>query len=366
MRKTLTVLSLTLVFLALMDIGVAQVLGWAERSGRLGSLVQYFEYGRSVPGKLAKWEKNPGTPGNLYDVAWRRGSIEASRAAFRAEPADTLPVIRSYGMSFVNNILRKAVEIEPDLIWDAHAGPGAPPNFTYSLFEQDRDNRRERDIVIFGILSSAVPAMAALSNRTWAFEQPAPFTYPIYWPEGDGLRRVEPLVSSAAEQRALSENPAAQTAWRAQLRQEDHFFALQTFGLPMLDASPFARLVRRALAISHIERTHADILQGGDYPYAEVLRRMISAFARQARTDGQTPVVMLIQSRDPRDPNLLAVTRPVLDEENIPYLATAEYFDPKDPSGFLRDGHYRPRVDRMFAERFIDLIHRTGLPRHIP
>jgi hypothetical protein len=358
MRKTLTLLSLTLVFLALMDIGVAQVLAWGERSGRLGSLVQYFDYGRSVPGKLAQWEKNPGMPDNLYDVAWRPEAIEGSRAAFLAEPADTPPVIRSYGMSFVNNILRKALEIEPELIWDGHAGPGAPPNFTYALFEQDRANRRESDIVILGILSSAVPAMAALSNSTWVFEQPAPFTYPIYWPEGDGLRSVEPLVSSAAEQRALSNNPAAQTAWHAQLMQEDHFFGLQTFGLPVLDASPFARLVRRALAISHIERTNADILQRNGYPYAEVLRRMISAFARQARADGQMPVVMLIQSRDPRDPNLLAINRPVLDEENIPYLATADYFDPEDQSGFLGDGHYRPPIDRIFAERFIDLIHR--------
>ena len=43
-------------------------------------------------------------------------------------------------------------------------------------------------IVVLGFLSSSLHAMASLSNRTWSFEQPAPFTYPVFLPEGAGLR----------------------------------------------------------------------------------------------------------------------------------------------------------------------------------
>lgn len=353
MRKTLMVFSLTLFLLAALDTLVATTLGWAERSGHLGALIRYFEYGRSVPGKLAQWEQNPDIRGNLYDVAWRQAAIV--RSAGRFETEDTGPVIRSYGMSFVNNILRNAVKLQPDLIWDAHAGPSAPPNFTFALFQEDRENRRPGDIVVLGILSSSVPGMAALSNRTWAFEQPAPFTYPVYWPEGDRLRRVEPLISSAAEQRALADDPAAARAWSTQMAAEDAFTSPITFGAVWADHLPFLRLVRRSLAKSHIASTE-DAILAGEYPYAEVLQRMIAEFSDTARADGQTPIVMLIQSRDPRDADVLAIAKPILERDNILYLATAEHFDPRDPSGFLGDGHYKPRVDRLFAEHFIDAI----------
>lgn len=356
MKRTLTVLGMTIILLAVLDGMVALTLGLAEQTGRLSALTRYFEYGRSVPGKLAKWDTQPDMPGNLYDIAWRSEAITGSRAQFLNEPADQKPVIRSYGMSFVNNIIRNAVELQPDLTWDNHAGPGAPPNFTYALFQDDRANRRPDDIVVLGILSSAVPAMAALSNSTWVFEQPAPFTYPIYWPEEGKLRRVEPLVNSAARQRSLSDNATIARDWYDQLSREDAFYAFETFGATWLDVSPFARLVRRSLAISHVERTKANILQGTRYPYASALQKMIAEFAQTTRDDNQIPVVMLIQSRNPMDADLLAIAKPVLDQEDIPYLATVDYFDPTDLSGFLPDGHYKSRIDRIFAEHFINLI----------
>lgn len=327
-----------------------------ERSGRLGGLVQYFDYGRSVPGKLAQWEANPGATGNLYDVAWRQDAVSLSQKAFTTEPQGTGPVVRSYGMSFVNHILRNAVKMDPDLIWDAHAGPGAPPNFTYALFEDDRDNRRAGDIAVLGILSSSVSGMAALSNQTWVFEQPAPFTYPIYWPEGAGLRRVDPVIQSAQLHRNLAEDQMALTDWYDQLSSEDHFFSQQTYGAVWADKSPFGRLVRRSLATSHVDQTKADIVTTNDYPYVEVLRRMVSAFATTARADGQIPVVMLIQSNGRGDADVLAVTASVLQDMDIPHLATIEHADPRDPSKFISDGHYKPEIDRLFAERFLDLI----------
>ncbi len=357
MKKAFSVLAFTLVSLLVLDSLVALTLNWAERSGRLGSLVQYFDYGRSVPGKLQKWETTPGAGGNLYDVAWRDDQVAESATRFAAETDPNVPVIRSYGMSFVNHIIRKAVEADQTLTWDSHAGPGAPPNFTYAMFEDDRDFRRSGDIAVLGILSSSVPGMAALSNQTWVFEQPAPFTYPIYWPEGDGLRRVDPLVQSATQHRTLAENPSALADWHNQLSREDYFFSWQTFEAIWADKSPFARLVRRSLATSHVDQTKADIANSDDYPYAEVLGRMVATFATTARSDGQIPIVMLIQSNHPGDADVLAVTTAILQEMGILYLATSEHVDPRDPSKFIPDGHYTPEVDQLFAEQFLELIH---------
>ena len=356
MRQTLKISLLSLIALLAMDMLVAVGLGWAERTGRLGALVTYFEYGRSVPGKLEKWEQTPGAPGNLYDVAWPQTTIATSAARFAAEGTSEGPVIRSYGMSFANRIIRSAVEQRPDLEWDAHDGPGGPPNFTFALFEADRSNRKAGDIVVLGILSSSVPAMAALTNSTWVFEQPAPFTYPVYLPDGDGLQRVEPIVQSATQQRALADDASLRQAWHEQLSAWDVFYDPRTFGARWLDHSPFARLVRRSLAKAQISRQKAEVLASDNYPYGEVLRRMVREFVTTAQEDKQIPVVMLIQNNRSLQPDLLPIVRPVLEQTNAHYLATAEHFDYTDRTGFVPDGHYRPEIDRMFGTAFLSVI----------
>jgi hypothetical protein len=136
----------------------------------------------------------------------------------------------------------------------------------------------------------------------------------------------------------------------------DAFFSPVTFGATVLDVSPFARLVRRSLAKRHLRKVTTAILDDDAFPYAEVLCRMIDKFAETARADGQRPVVMLIQSRDPHDPDLLAIARPVLERAAIPYLATAEHFDPREYNGFLPDGHYRPEVDRIFGKALLHIL----------
>lgn len=353
MRKMLSVLGLTLVMLVVLDLGVGAVLRLAEAQGRLGSLVQYFDYGRSVPGKLQVWRDNPGAPGNLYDVAWLPEELAQSGEDFAAEPADTGPVIRSYGMSFVNNILTGATEVDASITLDLHAGPGASPNYVYTFFHEDRANRRAGDVVVLGILSSSVPAMAAMSNRSWNFEQPSPFTYPIYRPGPDeSLIRTDPLVASLAQDQAMDAETAA--AWDAQLAREDAFHSPVTFGLTWADASPFARLVRRALAQSQTARLSTRQLE--TFPHGEVLRRMIGEFAATARADGQYPVVVLVQTQGPLTPDLFAIAEPVLSRDAIPYLWTPDHADPRRPDLFVPDGHYRHDIDVAFGQAFLELL----------
>lgn len=357
MKQQVKILALTLLMLIMLDAAVAGVLAVAERQGRLGSLVQYFEYGRSVPGKIDRWRERPGMPGNLLEVAWRDDILANSREGFAAERGD--PVVRSYGMSFVDQILQAAQEQQPGLTLDLHAGPGAPPNFTYALFQDDAANRRAGDVVVLGILSSSVSGMAAFSNRTWVFEQPAPFTYPIYVPGEGGLTRIDPRVATLEDEDALRTDPEAAAVWKSQLRKDDRFYSPVTFGAIWLDHSPFLRLVRRASAVDMLDGRSRAILakpSSGGFPYHETLRRMVTAFAARARADGQHPVVFLIQSRDPTDPDLRVMLRDVLTTHDIPYLATADYYDIRNPVGFLGDGHYTDSVNLSFARQFNTLF----------
>ncbi len=355
MRHAARIFGWTLVFLVLADLFVAVFLDKAAP----GALVRFFDYGRSVPGKIAEWKTRADTPGNLLTAAWRPEMLTASAAKFRDE-AEEARHLRIYGMSFVNHIADAAVARRPGLVLDSHSGPAAPPNFTYSMFLQDRPNRRAGDVAVLGVLSSSVAAMASFSNRVWSFEQPAPFTYPVFLPDGaEGLRAIEPVIETLEQEKTLASNPQLRARWRAQLRAQDALYSPAAFALPLADLSPFARLVRRAWATAAIRDRSAAVQgrpEGGPYPWAVVLRRMAVGFAETARRDGQIPVVVLVQTRNPADPDLLHWIGPELDRAGIPYLATAAIQPPDDLTAFVPDGHYRDEVNRRFAAAFLDLL----------
>ena len=111
MRKTVSIFALTLLSLVVLDLAVAGVLNWVETRGRLSSVVQYFEYGRSVPGKHARWERDPSVRGNLSAVAWRDDILAESADGF-ATASDT-PAVRVYGMSFSGNIMNCLLYTSP-------------------------------------------------------------------------------------------------------------------------------------------------------------------------------------------------------------------------------------------------------------
>ena len=360
MRRLIATLATTLALLVLLDVAVAGVLALAERQGVAGSLVRYFAYGTSVPGKLERWIADPDAPENLFDVAWADDMLESSTAAFAAEPADNGPVVRSYGMSFVNDVVRGAREVRPSLAVDVHGGPAAPPNFTYGRFLDDRANRRGGDVVVLGVLSSSIPALVSLSNRTWVFEQPAPFTYPRFRPDGaEGLVRIDPLVTSAEQERGLVATPELRAAWEAQLAAEDGLYSPLAFAFPLADHSPFLRLVRRRLATSAIAERQAALVGGDPEAWAELsetLERIMLGFAEAARADGQVPVVVLVQTRGPTPPDLAARFGPFLEEMGIPHLFTTDVADPADRTLFKSDGHYTAVANRDFGAALLEVI----------
>lgn len=348
MARQIRIVLATLVALVAIDALVALALPRAP-----GALRNFFEYGRSVPGKIAEWQVAGSGSGNLLGVAWRPDILAQSATDFAAEDPTAGPVIRSYGMSFTQQLLGAAQELRPGLLLDQHNGPAAPPNFAYAVMLDDRENRRAGDIVVIGILSSSLPALGSFSNRVWNFEQPAPFTYPVFRPAAaGGLERRDPVLTSLAE----LDDPAKATAFDAQMQAEDDLWSAAAFSLPALDTSPFARLLRRKLASGAINAREAQIIShplDGAMPWAEVLQRMVRETARLAREDGQIPLVVLIQARGTDQPQLAAALRPTLEAEGIPYLATEDIADPRDASAFLPDGHFTPATNRKLAEKML-------------
>lgn len=354
MARPLKTILAILAWLIAADIVVALVL--SAGIGPLAPLERYFDYGRSVPGKLARWQAEPDMPGNLFDVGWIEDVTRRSAEGFAAEGSETGQVVRSYGMSFANDIMRAARDEDPALTIDLAGAPAAPPNWALATFQADMGNRRPGDVVVLGVLSSAVPAMFSLSNRTRNFEQPAPLTYPVFRLEsGDTLIKTEPLITSPAAERALVVDPAARAAWADQLRREDALWQAGAFELSVLDSSPFLRLLRRSLATSAIDDARAQIAADTDR-WQPVLAAMMLDFARQARAEGLTPVVLLIQTQGGGAPDLARHIAPALAADGVAYLATVEHVDPRQPGNFLPDGHYTKPANAVLARAFLSLI----------
>jgi hypothetical protein len=366
MRKRLFIPLLTLLALVVIDLGAAATLWLGETSvPALRPLVNFFSYGRSVPGKLADWEAHPKRRDVLLHVAWRDDQLENSAALFAAErPAADEIMVRGYGMSFTNKMITTASEIDPRLRIDMAGGPAAPPNNGLMLFLDDRANRREGDVVVFGVLSPSLAGIAAMSNRTWMFEQPAPFTYAIFRPDDSGgLTRIDPVIGAMEEEFGPGADPERVARWRAQLAREDQLYTPEAFAAPWLDRSPLARLVRRSLATTAIADAERAVLDpDAGFPTDETLRRMIRIFAETAREDGQIPVIHLIQGNDLRDRDVYDIAAPVLEAFSIPYVATKMIQNPADPRGFLGDGHFKPPVDRRIAQVFLDVLAAAGEP----
>ena len=360
MRATIKTVFVTLLALVVLDFAVAAALTWTKNSGRLSALNNYFDLGLSVPAKIEAWGDGSNPYGNLYRVAWIETIIAHSAEKYTSEPDERDVTLRSYGMSFSGNIVEKAIALQPSLVADLHGGPAAPVNLTFTLFTEDRGNRNKGDVIAFGILSSSVTKLAAMSNRTWVFEQPAPFTYPIYYPEGEGLRRVDPLIRSATQETDLVTSPGLQRAWYDQLAFHDRYYSDLLFKGRVFDQSPVIRLVRRAVSLRLLGRSEQEIRSAREYPTKDVLRLMMGELKRTALEDGQVPVVVLVQTNNPSDIDLRAFMRPVLDELEMPYIATADYFDPRDSSGFIGDGHYNAEIDRIFGQALLDEIAQFG------
>lgn len=367
MQKRLPLIGLTLLMLIGLDILAATGIYVAGKlGGPFDKIVQYFDYGRSVPGKHKVWEENPNMPGNLYDVAWPRDILAQSAAQFAAAPADQ-SVARTYGMSFLNDIMHAAQRQRPGLVIDKQAGPSATPNFVFSLYQDDKDNRRAGDVVILGILSSSLAPMTTFSNSSWLFEQPAPFTYPIYEMVDDELVRIDPLITTAQQHRTLRKDPALRAAWSKQRRAHDAYYSAITHGWVWADRSPFLRLVRRYAATYHIDQTRKALLgtgprDPGAFDYVTLFDGLFQSLAQSAEQEGTIPIVVLIQTRGDKT-DLKAALSPSLERLGIPYLATTDYYDIRDPKGFKPDGHYKDGPNGVFGRAMLETIDRLKQER---
>ncbi len=245
MWDVLAVSAWVLGFLVVFEVAVNILFPYPSdpRKRPSGRLVYYFDYGRSIEGKIRRLVgPTDETSGPAASAGWIDGD-DIAKMPNSASRSDGM-LITVYGMSFADQVGRAMAELDPRITPRLFGGPAALPNHSYAYYLRDRGGNSR--VVILGVLASSVVGLATNNGMTWRFEGPAPYTYPRFRLTSAGLDARWPSVRTLGQMREALGDPDLWHHLMAQIRDDDDVYDPFLFTQNVLDRSSLVRLVRRA------------------------------------------------------------------------------------------------------------------------
>ncbi|MCF6203630.1 MAG: hypothetical protein L3J59_08170 [Methylococcaceae bacterium] len=314
------------------------------------SLSQYFDYGRSIESKIFRLVgKDDSEAASISKVLWFTPLVDDNKPKIKENHKKRVVI---YGMSFSNHIGKIIAELDQTLDVKMFAGPSAPLNHSYNYYQQHRPHNKG-DIVILGILASSVPKINSLSHMTANFESPLPHFYPRYhFDSKNNLVKKQIKVNSLSELRKIMNNESSWNYIKKTLEKEDSYYDSVLFLSNFTDKSIYTKLLKRAWGQKHASMVLQQYHDKNGYKNTDRLIDLSGAlvlnFAKQVRSDGAIPFVVLFNDRGFND-HLFSMLQPVLDEKNIPFYSTHNEFPATTLTNFITDGHFTPEIDRIIA-----------------
>src|SRR5271157_1223059 len=139
MRDVLTVSAWVIGFLVGFEVTVNSLFPYPTdpRQPPSGRLVVYFDYGRSIEGKIRRLVgPTDETSGPLANAGWIDGD-DIAKQPDRASRSDAM-LVSVYGMSFSSQVGTTMAELDPRITPRLFGGPAAPPNHSYASYQRDR------------------------------------------------------------------------------------------------------------------------------------------------------------------------------------------------------------------------------------
>jgi hypothetical protein len=314
----------------------------------------YFDYGRSVQGKLRrmtradKIQTAPITLAGWYDPL----QVEEKSTA----PQN--PVVTFYGMSHAVRLALALGRISDRYTPRIVGAPGATANWAYGAYLRDRGGRKSRAVVL-AFMTANLPMITTMSPMTWNIDAPMPYTADRFYVENAQLRVIHPPYTSFEQYVQTFYDP---TKWSAALdlfAKDDSMYNSLIMRASIFDHSSLYRLVRRAYGQRFIRNSRkASIDQTGFRPDSEqigVARMIVHEFAAQARSDSMIPVIFLVNNLGYSD-YLFQALKPALNADKIPYVSSDSVVSPNDPRGYLPDSHFTDDGDDELARELVKLI----------
>jgi hypothetical protein len=322
------------------------------------SLQRYFDYGRSIEGKLRASVKSDDERSAPIVVA---GWIDSDCNRTVANVAGTTG-ISIFGNSFSGQLAEMLAKLDQSVATEQYLGPGAPPSHSYACFvKEEAFGGDHNPVKIIGITASSLPRMESIWGVTTSFEYPQPFTFPRYrLGPGDVLTTHEPSVRSPNDLRRILSDRTRWNAWMAELEAEDYFYSRGLTSADPADKSVIGRMIRRGFG-QYISRHRTATLRGDDGKLkapdiVKVLPKLIESFAKRARGAGERPIVVLFEEYGNAGV-LLPILGTTLAKEHIEYVSSANIAPADDARNYAPDGHFSPAANRRIAQALLGLIH---------
>jgi len=356
------ILAWTLLFVVLFDGAINLFFKMPDDPRvRPASLNNYFDYGRSIEGKLQRnLSQNDQTASPITVAGWLGRDCQRPVSAVQGRR-----LISFFGMSFSNNVGIELEKIDPSFKSVLFAGPGAPPSHSYRCFRLQQEFVAQggvdaSEIQVLGILASSVKAMLSMTGATTGFESPAPYTYPRYRLDTtSALQETLPLVNSPDDWRRAIGATDLGDRFRAQLGVQDRFFDPLLFNMGWADQSVVFRMLRRAYAQRSSRHIAETVMSPKGYidqqAIGPVLKTLALHFAKRSKAAGKRPIILLLQDGNSGDA-LFRLLAPTLQEAGLEFVSSHDVAPTTDSSNFVSDGHFSALANQRVTKKLLDLL----------
>jgi hypothetical protein len=367
-RRVATVFVSTALILFSLDYLLGRALySLQNRNAGLQSLARYFDYGRSIEGKL---EKTIGLKHNQTDQVVKAGWLSTKDWSDRpSQPAQSGgKIVAVYGQSFAFNASREMQRQLPGITLRLIGGPAAPLSHSYAAFEADQPLRGKVDAVIVGVLASSISKMGKISMVSSTFESPAPFTFPSYSLDRHGaIQHEQPLITSSEVMiDAFQQRSPLWTKFVAQIRAHSPEMDRFTTEANILDTSILVRMIRRGWVNSRAQDAEGPVdpfgRSAGFDSQMPIARALIEDMARKTNARGELLIVILLNDRG-YDRALGVDFQDAIEPYGITVVNTSNLFSSKDPTSFIPDGHYSEEANHKIGSALVKALTQTPISK---
>ena len=321
-----------------------------------GGLALYFDYGRSMEGRLRRGTRSdPRETAPITLAGWYRPLTAVERT-----PKPGSVEVSVYGMSHAVRLADALQQVSPRYQVRSIGAPGASTNWSYGAFLRDEGRKRSKAAVL-AIMSSTLPMTLSPTPMDWNTSFAMPYTADRFFVDSKTLKRVLPPYDSFDGYVHTLNDPVAWNRALAQFSRTDPFYDPFLVRQSWLDNSTSVRMLRRAWSQRRDHSWRGRVLDAKGYDRTaeavKVANAIIADFAKQARRQGVVPVVYVIDSFGYGD-QLYRALAETLHRDHIPFIASHDYVDPSDPTGYLPDSHFTKANDQRLASALAGLLDR--------
>ena len=348
-RSGLALFAWAAAWLVALDILINLVFPYPDdpRDTSPGAVALYFDYGRSMEGRLRRAtredreETAPITLAGWYDplvVDTYPGQPDGAR-------------VTVYGMSHAMRLADAFRQVAPDYTVRTVGAPGATTNWAYGAFLRD-EGKREGDFAVLAIMASNLPMIVSSAPMNWNPSFALPYTADRFYLQDGELRRDTPPYASFEGYVRTLNDPVEWDSALSWFEKNDPYFESIRIRQTWLDNSAIFRLIRRGWMQREDRMRGSSVISAVAHdPEAEAIRvanAIILDFAEKARAEGIIPVVYIVDSFGYGD-QMPRALQDTLARKRILYLASHELVDPTDASGYLPDSHFTDNNDMVLA-----------------